>query len=85
MKPRVCLAAALLLALPLFAQNERVTATAITQTKPNYLGQTKTTIKDTNGKTLGEAVTQTKPNYFGETKTVIKGATPFSPTAKSKR
>ena len=54
MKPRVCLAAALLLALPLFAQNERVTATATTQTK--------TTIKDPNGKTLGEAVTQTKQN-----------------------
>ncbi len=85
MKPRVSFAAALLLALPLFAQNDKVTATATTQTKPNYFGQTKTTIKDPNGKTLGEAVTQTKPNYFGETKTVIKGATPLSPTAKSKR
>ena len=69
MKTLVLLAVALLLALPLSAQTDKVTATGITQTKPNYLGETKTTFKDANGKTVGEGIMQTKPNYLGETKT----------------
>ena len=85
MKTLVLLAVALLLALPLSAQTDKVTATGITQTKPNYLGETKTTFKDANGKTVGEGITHTKPNYFGETKTVIKGAAPFNSSSKSKR
>ena len=74
MKTLVLLAAALLLALPLSAQTDKATTTAITQTKPNYFGETKTTFKDANGKTVGEGITQTKPDYFGETKTIIKDA-----------
>ena len=74
MKTLVLLAVALLLALPLSAQTDKVTATGITQTKPNYLGETKTTFKDANGKTVGEGITQTKPNYLGETKTTFKDA-----------
>ena len=72
MKTLLFLTAGLLLAPSLPAQSGKVTATATTQTKPNYFGETKTVVKDPGGKVVGEAVTQTKPNYFGETKTTFK-------------
>jgi hypothetical protein len=53
-------------------------------TKPNLLGQTKTTFKDTSGRMLGEAVT-TKPGLLGDSKTIIKGGTPWNPGTTSSK
>lgn len=71
--PLGLLLTALMIATPVRAADQPFKPSEAKTTKPDLMGRTRTELRDSSGRKVGDAVT-TKPNLLGDTRTVVRDA-----------